>query len=151
MVVEGTPLQQENRFAAGSYSFSDDEDNSHPLLSDLEPSAASASTSTMAAAFTPDAAAAVLAEISDTNDQLMANDRLRNRDYDSNMASLGGCLSRFEQIFSEVRDSIGTVRAESASLVVLNEYLYCGWGIHQGLYSCYGEHQQTERRCPGGL
>jgi hypothetical protein len=86
----------------------------------VEPSAASASTRTIAEAFTPDAVAAALAEISDSNDQIMANKRLRNRDYDSNMASLGGRLSRFEQIFSEVRDSIGTVRAESASLVVLN-------------------------------
>ena len=120
MVVEGTPLQQENRFAVGQYSFSDEEDDSPPLLSELEPSAASASTSTMAAAFNPDDVAAVLAEISESNSLLMANDRLRNRDYDSNMASLGGRLSRFEQIFSEVRESIGTVRAESASLVVLN-------------------------------
>jgi hypothetical protein len=58
MVVEGTPLQQENRFAVGQYSFSDDKDDSPPLLSELEPSAASASTSTMAAAFNPDAVAA---------------------------------------------------------------------------------------------
>jgi hypothetical protein len=106
MVVEGTPLQQENRFAAGSYSPSDDEDNSPPLLSDLEPSAASASprtmaaaSRTMAAAFNPDAVAAVLAEISASSDQLMANERLRNKDNDSNMATLGGRLSRFEQIF----------------------------------------------------
>jgi hypothetical protein len=63
--------------------------------------------------------AAALAEILETSDQLMANNRLRNQDYDSNMASLGGRLSRFEQIFSEVGESIGTVRAESASLVVL--------------------------------
>ena len=91
MVVEGTPLLQKNCFAAGPYSFSDDEDDSPPLLSDLEP--ASASTRTMAAAFNPDAVAAALAEISETSDQLMANDRLRNRDYDSNMASLGGRLS----------------------------------------------------------
>ena len=69
----------------------------------------------MAAASAADA----LAEISDSNDQILANERLRNRDYDSNMASLGGRLSRFEQILSEVRDSIGTVRADSASLVVL--------------------------------
>jgi len=47
----------------------------------------------------------------------MANDRLRNRDYDSNMASLGGRISRFEQILSEVHESIGTIQAES---VVLN-------------------------------
>ena len=39
MVVEGTPLRQEYRFAAGSYSPSDDEDDSPPLLSGVEPSA----------------------------------------------------------------------------------------------------------------
>ena len=38
------------------------------------------------------------------------------------MASLGGRLSRFEQIFSKVRESIGTARAESASLVALNKH-----------------------------
>ena len=127
MVVEGTPLKQDYCFAAGTPSFSDDEDDSPPLLSDTEPSAASASprtlvaaSRTVAAAFTPDAVVAALAEISASSDQLTANERLRNQDYDSNMATLGGRLSRFEQIFSEVRDSIGSVRAESASLVALN-------------------------------
>ena len=71
--------------------------------------------SALAAAFTPDAGAAA----SDSSSPNMANDRLRDHDYDANMASLGGRLSRFEQIFSEVGESIGTVRAESASLVVL--------------------------------
>ena len=127
MVVEGTPLQQDYHFAAGTPSFSDDEDNSPPLLSDTELFAASASPRTLTAAsrtvtatFTPDAVAAALAEILASSDQLTANERLRNRDYDSNMATLGGCLSRFEQVFSEVRNSIGSVRAESASLVALN-------------------------------
>jgi hypothetical protein len=127
MVVEDTPLQQDYRFAAGTPSFSDDEDDSPPLLSDTEPSTASASpctlaaaSCTVAAAFTPDAMAAALAEISASSDQLTVNERLRNQDYDSSMATLGGCLSRFEQIFSEVRDGIGSVRAESASLVALN-------------------------------
>ena len=127
MVVEGTPLQQDYRFAAGTPSFSDDKDDFPPLLSDTEPFAASASprtlaaaSRTVAAAFTPDAVAAALSEISGSSDQLTANERLRNRDYDSNMATLGGRLSRFEQIFSEVRDSIGSVQAESASLVALN-------------------------------
>ncbi len=107
MVVEGTPLQQDYRFAAGTPSFSDDEDDSPPLLLDTEPFAASASprtltaaSRTVAATFTPDAVAAALAEISASSDQLTANERLCNRDYDSNMATLGGCLSRFEQILS---------------------------------------------------
>jgi hypothetical protein len=38
------------------------------------------------------------------------------------MASLGGCLSRFEQIFSEVNENIGAVWAESSSLVKLNKH-----------------------------
>jgi len=85
MVVEGPPLQQDYRFAAGTPSFSDDEDDSPPLLSDTEPFAASASLRTLAAAsrnaaatFTPDAMAAALAEISASSDQLTANERLRN-------------------------------------------------------------------------
>ena len=113
-VVKGTPLWQQNRFAVGPYSFLDDKDGSPTLLSAPEPYAASATTGTMAAAFHPDAVAAALAEISDSNE------RLRNQDYDSNMASLGGCLSRFEKIFSKVRESIGIVWAESSSLVALN-------------------------------
>ena len=114
MVVEGTPLRQEYRFAAGSYSPSDDEDNSPPLLSGVEPSAASA------AAFNPDDVAAALVEILASSEQITANKRLRNRDYDTNMATLGGRLSRFEQIFSKVRDSIEIVWAESVSLVALD-------------------------------
>ena len=51
--------------------------------------------SALAAAFTPDAGAAA----SDSISPNMANDRLRDHDYDANMASLGGRLSRFEQIF----------------------------------------------------
>ncbi len=117
MVVEGTPLRQEYRFAAGSYSPSDDEDDSPPLLSDVELYAASAP---MAAAFNPDDVAAALVEILASSEQITANERLCNRDYDTNMATLGGRLSRFEQIFSEVRDSIDIVRAESVSLVALN-------------------------------
>ena len=100
MVVEGTPLQQDYRFAAGMPSFSDDEDNSPPILLDTEPSAASASprtlaaaSRTVAAAFTPDAMAAALVEILVSSDQLTANKCLRNQDYDSNMTTLGGRLS----------------------------------------------------------
>ena len=63
MVVEGTPLQQENRFAVGPYSSSEDEDDSPPLLSVPETSVATASMNTMAATFTPDAVVTALAEI----------------------------------------------------------------------------------------
>jgi hypothetical protein len=75
---------------------------------------------TLAAAFNPDDVAAALVEILASSEQIMANERLRNRDYNTNMAMLGGRLSRFEQIFPEVRDSIDIVRAESVSLVALN-------------------------------
>ncbi len=53
MVVEGTPLQQNNRFALGTPSSSEDEEDSPLILSEREPSVATASmsTSTMAAKF----------------------------------------------------------------------------------------------------
>jgi hypothetical protein len=73
MVVEGTPLLQPNCFSVGPHSFSDDENSSPTFLSEPEPSAASTSTGTMAAAFNPDAVAAALAEISESNSQLLAN------------------------------------------------------------------------------
>jgi hypothetical protein len=79
-----------------------------------------AASRTMATAVNRDAVVAALAEILASKDQLIANESLRNRDYDSNMATLDGCLSRFEQISSEVRESIDIVRAESVSLVALN-------------------------------
>jgi hypothetical protein len=117
MVVEGTSLRQQNR-----YSLSDDEDGSPTLLLEPEPSAVSASTGTMAYAFNPAAVVAALAEISESSSQLLANDRLRSRDYDTNMATFGGRLSQFERIFSKVNESIGVVWAESASLVTLNKH-----------------------------
>ena len=89
MVVEGTPLRQQNSFAVGLYSFSDDEEGSPTLLLELEPSAASFSTGTTAAAFNPAAVAAALAEILESNSQLLANDRLCSRHYDTNMATFG--------------------------------------------------------------
>jgi hypothetical protein len=122
MVVEGTPLRQQNSFTVGPYSFLDDEEGSPTLLLESEPSAASASTGTTAAAFNPAAVAAALADILESNSQLLANDRLRSRHYDTNMATFGGRLSRFEQIFSEVNESISMVWAESASLVTLNKH-----------------------------
>ena len=73
IVVEGTPLRQQNSFAVGPYSFLDDKDGSPTLLPEPKPSAALASTGTMAAAFNPDAVAAALAEISESNSQLLAN------------------------------------------------------------------------------
>ena len=112
VVVEGTPLRQQNRFSEG---FSDNEEGSPLLLSEPGPPTAFAPPGSRVAALTPAAVEAALAAISD-------NDRQRARDYDTNMATFGGRVSRFEEIFSEVNESIGLVRAESASLVVLNKH-----------------------------
>ncbi len=100
-MVEGTPLQQENCFAVGSvgsYSFSEDEDDSPPHLLVPEASVATASMGTMACLG------------------------------DSNKASLGGRHSRIEQMFSDVRENIGLVRAESASLVVITKNTHTAVG-----------------------
>ena len=70
VVVEGTPLQQDNRYAyaGGSYSSSEEEDDSPPLLdllAVLDQFAATASTSVMAAASAPDTVETVLAAITE--------------------------------------------------------------------------------------
>ncbi len=56
VVVEGTPLRQDNRYAGGSYSSSEEEDDSPPLLDLLAvlEQFASAALPTMAAALAPD-------------------------------------------------------------------------------------------------
>jgi hypothetical protein len=122
MVVEGTPLQQNNRFALGTPSSSEDEEDSPLLLSEREPSVATASmsTSTMAAKFSHEKVESALAEIAESNRQMVALEGQCNRDYESNMASLGGRHSRVEQMFSAVSEHIGVVWAESSSLVVMN-------------------------------
>jgi hypothetical protein len=115
MVVEGTPLQQNNRFVHGTPSASEDEEDSPILLTEPEPSVATASMSSMAATVET-----ALAEIAESNRQMVALERQRTRDYDSNMASLGGRHSRVEQMFLDVSKHIGMVWAESSSLVVMN-------------------------------
>jgi len=121
MVVEGTPLQQNNNFVLGTRSSSEDKGDSPPLLSEWEPSVATASMSAMAAKFSHELVEAALAEIAESNRQMVAPERHCNRDYDTNMASLGGRHSRVEQMFSEVSEHIGLVGAESSALVVLSK------------------------------
>jgi len=65
----------------------------------------------MAAKFSHKTVESALAEIAESNCQMVASERQRNRDYHSNMASLGGRHSRVEQMFSAVSEHIGVVRA----------------------------------------
>ena len=67
MVVEGTPLHQNNSFVLGTPSSSEDEENSPLLLSEREPSVATASMSAMAAKFSHETVEAALAEIAESN------------------------------------------------------------------------------------
>ena len=121
MVVEGTPLQQKNSFVLGTPSSSEDKEDSPLLLSEREPSVATASMSAMAAKFSHETVEAALAEIAESNRQMVASERQRNRNYDTNMASPGGRHSRVEQMFSDVSEHIGLVGAESSALVVLSK------------------------------
>jgi hypothetical protein len=75
----------------------------------------------MAAKFSHKTVEAALAEITELHQQLLASERQRNRDYNTNMASLGGRHSRVEQMFSDVSERIGLVGAESSALVVLSK------------------------------
>ena len=99
MVVEGTPLQQNNRFALGTPSSSEDEADSPILLLERETSVATASMGAMAAKFSLETVEAAFAESAESHQQMVASERQRNRDYDTNMASLGGRHSRVEQMF----------------------------------------------------
>ena len=74
----------------------------------------------MAAKFSHDTVESALAEIEESNRQMMASERQCNCDYDSNMVSLGGRHSRVEQMFSAVSEHIDVVWAESSSLVAMN-------------------------------
>ena len=111
MVVEGTPLRQTNSFVLGTPSSSEDEEDSPLLLSEREPSVATASMGAMAAKFSHETMEAALAKIAKSNRQMVASERQRNRDYDTNMASLGGRHSRVEQMFLDLSERIGLVWA----------------------------------------
>ena len=121
MVVEGTPLRQPNGFALGTPSSSEDEADSPILLSERETSVATASMGAMAAKFSLETVEAAFAESAESHQQMVASERQRNRDYATNMASLGGRHSRVEQMFLDVSERIGLVGAESSALVVLSK------------------------------
>ena len=73
MVVEGTPLQQNNRFVHGTPSTLEDKEDSPILLLEPEPSVATASMSTMAATVET-----ALVEIAESNRQMVASECQRN-------------------------------------------------------------------------
>ena len=115
VVVEGTPLRQVNTFAGGSYSSSEDKDDSPPLL-DLPTVLkrfASAASPTLAAASDPDPVEAVL-------DAITESERRRNSAFDSNMAALGGRHSRLAQMLSDISGDISRLSSESGALIELN-------------------------------
>jgi hypothetical protein len=116
VVVEGTPLQQDNRYAGGSYSSSEEEDDSPPLLdlpAVLKQFATAASPNAMAAALAPDSVETVLGAITESEQR-------RNSTFDSNMAALGGRHSRLVQMLSDVRGDISRLSSESSALIELN-------------------------------
>ncbi len=116
VVVEGTPLQQDNRYAGGSYSSSEEEDDSPPLLdlpAVLEQFAATASPSAIAASLAPNTVETVLEAITEL-------ERRRNSAFDSNMAAIGGRHSRLVQMLSDVRGDISRLSSESNALIELN-------------------------------
>jgi hypothetical protein len=75
MVVEGTPLRQPNSFVLRMPSSSEDDENSPLLLSEREPSVATASMRAMAATFSHKMVEAALAEIAESNHQMVASER----------------------------------------------------------------------------
>jgi hypothetical protein len=93
VVVKGTPLKQDNRFAGGSYSSSEaseDKDDSPPIL-DIpavpDQFATAALLTTMAAASAPNTVEAVLGAITES-------ERRRNCAFDSHMAALVTIVGR---------------------------------------------------------
>ena len=116
VVVEGTPLLQDNCYAGGSYSSSEEEDDSPPLLdlpAVLEQFAPAASPTAMAAASAPDTVEAVLGAITES-------ERRRNSAFDSTMAALGGHHSGLVQMMSDVHEDISRLSLESSALIELN-------------------------------
>jgi hypothetical protein len=89
VVVEGTPtvpgpLQQGNQYAGGSYSSSEDEDDS-PLLVDLP---AVLTTSTAAVSTTGVIAAAAPEHLEDVLAAVLEAEHRRNREFNANMTAL---------------------------------------------------------------
>jgi hypothetical protein len=127
VVVEGTLIVpghlQENRYADGSYSSSEDED-SQPLLDlpeELEATMAAAPKPNMAAALAPDNSDAVLAAVSELEHRC-------NREFDANMTALRRHNLQIEFNLSDVCRDIALIcrdmqrlMTKSAALVELNK------------------------------
>ncbi len=102
VVVEETPtvpgpLQQGNRYAGGSYSSSEDKDNSPPLVdlpAVLTTSMAAVSTTGVIAAAAPEHLEDVLATVSEAEHR-------RNREFNANMMALDGRDSRLRRMWSD--------------------------------------------------
>jgi hypothetical protein len=129
VVVKGIPtvlgpLQQGNRYAGGSYFFSEDEDDSPPLVdlpAVLKTSTAAVSTTGVIAAAAPEHLEDVLAAVSKAEHR-------RNREFNANMMALDGRDSRLKRMLSDMRGDIAliwedTIRitSESIALVELNK------------------------------
>ncbi len=126
MVVEGTPIVpgQENPYAGGLYSSSEDKDSSPPLLdlpAVLEASTATASTAGMTVAMAPNNLDTVLATVLDSENR-------RNHEFDANMMALPERTLQVELTLSDVRGDItlihedmNCITSESIALVELNK------------------------------
>jgi hypothetical protein len=126
VMVEGTPIvpEQENSYAGGLYSSSEDKDDSPPLLNlpaVLEASTATASTAGMTAAAAPEDLDTVL-------DAVLELENRRNPVFDANMTALCGRNLQVELTLSDVCGDIALIcedmnciTSESIALVELNK------------------------------
>jgi hypothetical protein len=125
-MVEGTLIVpgQENPYAGGLYSSSEDEDNSPPLLdlpAVLEASPAAASTAGMTAA-------AASKDLDTVLGAVLESENRRNRVFDANMTALCGCNLQVEWTLSDVHGDIALIHedtnritSKSIALVELNK------------------------------
>ncbi len=125
-MVEGTPIvpEQENPYAGGLYSSSEDKDDSPPLLNlpaVLEASTATASTAGMTAAAAPKDLDTVL-------DAILELENRHNCVFDANMMALCGRNLQVELTLSDVRGDIALIcedmnciTSKSIALVELNK------------------------------
>ncbi len=116
VVVEGTLVVlgslQENQYAGGSYSSSEDND-SQPLLDlpeVLEAATAAASTTGMAAALASEDLDAVLATV-------LESENRRNHEFDANMMVLRGRNLQVELTLSDVRGDIALICEDTSRIL----------------------------------
>jgi hypothetical protein len=126
VMVEGTPivLGQENPYAGGLYSSSEDKDASPPLLdlpALLEASMATASMAGMTAAVAPE-------DLDNVLDAVLESENRHGRVFDANMTALRGPNLQVELTLSDVHGDIALIRedtnritSESIALVELNK------------------------------